>query len=174
MALYRNGTFVTDPWRQLDAGEDLPPDGHVLLSLAEWHKLAPAKRASNVAFGVWLAPDETAAAIADDLPRLALVALAFPKYTDGRAYSTARLLRTRYKFAGELRAIGDILFDQIQLYQRCGFDTLDIRDPATLRLLDAGRKPVMTHFYQPGFYQPGESAEIRDSSNPWRRRVATA
>jgi len=169
MALYRNGTFVTDSWRRLDAAEELPADGHVLLSLAEWQKLAPAKRESNVAFGVLLEPGETAEAIAADLPRLALVAVAFPKYTDGRGYSTARILRDRYKFAGELRAVGDILFDQIQLYQRCGFDTLDITDPATLKLLEAGRKPVMTHFYQ-----PGEGAEIRDSSNPWRRRSATS
>jgi uncharacterized protein (DUF934 family) len=98
-----------------------------------------------------------------------LVAVNFPKYTDGRGYSTARILRDRYKFAGELRAVGDILFDQLQLYERCGFDALEITDPVTLGLLEAGRKPVMTHFYQ-----PGEGAEVRDNSNPWRRRSATA
>lgn len=169
MALYRNGTFVTDSWRRLDASEELPADGHVLLSLAEWQKLAPAKRDSNLAFGVLLEPGETAEAIAADLPRLALVAVAFPKYTDGRGYSTARILRDRYKFAGELRAVGDILFDQLQLYERCGFDALEITDPVTLGLLEAGRKPVMTHFYQ-----PGEGAEVKDSSSPWRRRSVTA
>ncbi|QAY96832.1 oxidoreductase [Methylovirgula ligni] len=169
MALYRNGTFVTDSWRRLDASDELPAEGHVLLSLAEWQKLAPAKRESNVAFGVLLEPGETAEAIAADLPRLALVAVNFPKYTDGRGYSTARILRDRYKFAGELRAVGDILFDQLQLYERCGFDALEVTDPVTLGLLEAGRKPVMTHFYQ-----PGEGAEVRDNSNPWRRRSATA
>ncbi len=169
MALYRNGTFVTDSWRRLDASEELPGEGHVLLSLAEWQRLAPAKRDSNIAFGVLLEPGETAESIAADLPRLALVAVAFPKYTDGRGYSTARILRDRYKFAGELRAVGDILFDQLQLYERCGFDALEITDPVTLGLLESGRKPVMTHFYQ-----PGEGAEVRDSSSPWRRRSATA
>ncbi len=168
MALYRNSTFVIDSWRRLDASEELPAEGHVLLSLAEWQKLAPAKRESNVAFGVLLEPGETAEAIAADLPRLALVAVNFPKYTDGRGYSTARILRDRYKFAGELRAVGDILFDQLQLYERCGFDALEIIDPVTLGLLEAGRKPVMTHFYQ-----PGEGAEVKDSSSPWRRRSAT-
>ena len=93
---------------------------------------------------------------------------AFPKYTDGRGYSTARILRDRYKFAGELRAVGDILFDQIQLYRRCGFDTLEINDPVTIKLLEAGRKPVMTHFYQPGEGRRGQgqqkslAASVRD------------
>lgn len=169
MALYRDGKFENDSWRQLDAAEELPADGQVLLGLAEWRKLAPAKHNSNVAFGVLLGPGETAEMIADDLPRLALVAVTFPKYTDGRGYSTARILRDRYKFAGELRATGDILFDQIQLYARCGFDTLEITDPVTIKLLQAGRKPVMTHFYQ-----PGEGAEVKDSNNPWRRRPATS
>ncbi len=169
MALYRNGTFVTDSWQRLDAAQELPAEGHVLLSLAEWQKLAPIKRESNVAFGVLLEAGETAEAIAADLSRLSLVAVNFPKFTDGRGYSTARILRDRYKFAGELRAVGDILFDQIQLYERCGFDALEITDPVTLGLLEAGRKPVMTHFYQ-----PGEGAEVRDSSSPWRRRAATS
>jgi phosphoadenosine phosphosulfate reductase len=102
--------------------------------------------------------------IAADLPRLALVAVSFPKFTDGRGYSTARILRDRYKFAGELRAIGDILFDQIQLYGRSGFDSLEITDAVTIKLLESGRKPVMTHFYQ-----PGEGPEVKDSKSPWRR-----
>lgn len=169
MALYRNGTFAADSWQRLDPAQELPAEGHVLLSLAEWQKLAPIKRESNVAFGVLLEPGETAEAIAADLSRLSLVAVSFPKFTDGRGYSTARILRDRYKFAGELRAVGDILFDQIQLYERCGFDALEITDPVTLGLLEAGRKPVMTHFYQ-----PGEGAEVRDSSSPWRGRAATS
>lgn len=169
MALYRDGRFENDPWRRLDAAQEPPAEGHVLLSLAAWQQLAPAKHNSNVAFGVLLQPGESAEMIADDLPRLALVAVNFPKFTDGRGYSTARILRDRYKFAGELRATGDILFDQLQLYARCGFDTLEITDPVTLGLLEAGRKPVMTHFYQ-----TGEGAEVKDSSSPWRRRPATS
>jgi uncharacterized protein (DUF934 family) len=164
MALYRDGKFENDSWRQLEADE-LPAEGHVLLSLADWRRFSAQGHNRNVAFGVVLEPGETADMIADDLPRLSLVAVSFPKYTDGRGYSTARLLRDRYKFAGELRAVGDILFDQVQLYARCGFDSLDIKDAVTIRLLEAGRKPVMTHFYQ-----PGEQPEIRDSKNPWRRR----
>jgi uncharacterized protein (DUF934 family) len=163
MALYRDGKFEDDSWRRLEADE-LPGEGHVLLSLAEWRRFAAEQQNSNIAFGVVLEPGETAEMIAADLPRLALVAVSFPKYTDGRGYSTARILRDRYKFTGELRAVGDILFDQIQLYGRCGFDSLEIKDAVTIKLLEAGRKPVMTHFYQ-----PGEGPEIRDSKSPWRR-----
>ena len=169
MALYRDGKFESDIWRRLDAAEDLPADGHVLLSLGEWRQRAPAFRNGNIAVGVLLEAGETAEAIAEDLPDLALVAVSFPKFTDGRGYSTARILRDRYKFAGELRATGDILFDQLQFYTRCGFDSLEISDPVTIKLLEAGRKPAMTHFYQ-----PGEGAEIKDSSNSWRRRPASS
>ncbi len=191
MALYRNGSFADDPWRRLESADDLIDSkdlerdlsekpvstfshpaltqGHALLSLTEWRRIAPVLTNSNVAFGVILEPGETAEAIAEDLPRLALVAVSFPKFTDGRGYSTARILRDRYKFAGELRATGDILFDQLQLYARCGFDTLEITDPVTISLVEAGRKPAMTHFYQ-----PGERPEVKDSTNPWRRRSATS
>jgi uncharacterized protein (DUF934 family) len=165
MPLYRDGKFETDAWDRLDDAAELPAQGQVLLTLAQWRKVAVSKRDSNVAFGVLLEPAERAETIADDLARLTLVAINFPKFTDGRGYSTARILRDRYKFAGELRATGDILFDQLQLYARSGFDALEITDPTTIKLLEAGRKPVMTHFYQ-----PGETLEIRDSSRPWRRR----
>lgn len=168
MALYRDGKFESDSWRRLEGGE-LPGEGRVLLSLAEWRRFSAEHQNSNVAFGVMLEPGETAEMIADDLPRLALVAVSFPKYTDGRGYSTARILRDRYKFAGELRAVGDILFDQVQLYGRSGFDSLEIKDPVTIKLLESGRGPVMTHFYQ-----PGEGPEIKDSKSPWRRSSLTS
>jgi phosphoadenosine phosphosulfate reductase len=169
MPLYRNGRFEIDSWQRVEAPEDLPAQGQVLLSLAQWQQVAAPKCDSNVAFGVLLEPGEQAEAIADDLSRLALVAVNFPKFTDGRGCSTVRILRDRYKFAGELRAIGDILFDQLQFYQRCGFDTLEIKDPTTLKLLEAGQTPIMTHFYQ-----PGEGPELKDSNSPWRRRAGSA
>jgi uncharacterized protein (DUF934 family) len=165
MALYRDGQFESDSWRRLEADE-LPAEGHVLLSLADWRRFSAEVQNSNLAFGIILEAGDTAEMIADDLPRLALVAVSFPKYTDGRGYSTARVLRDRYKFAGELRAVGDILFDQVQLYGRCGFDSLEINDPATIKLLESGRKPIMKLFYQ-----PGDEPEIRDSKSPWRRRL---
>ena len=69
----------------------------------------------------------TSRTIEADLPRLALIALHFPKWTDGRAYSQARILRNRYRFAGEVRATGDVVVDMIPLLDRTGFDTALMR-----------------------------------------------
>src|SRR5205823_7313539 len=74
------------------------------------------------AIGVWLAPDELASAIRDDLDKFGVIAISFPKFTDGRGYSIAFNLRRRLGYQGELRAIGDVLRDQLFQMQRCGFD----------------------------------------------------
>jgi uncharacterized protein (DUF934 family) len=79
------------------------------------------------AIGVWLDSHEDPEALADDLDRLSLVAVNFPKFTDGRGYSIARLLRERYHYQGEIRAIGDVLQDQLFYMQRCGIDAYALR-----------------------------------------------
>ena len=76
---------------------------------------------------MWLDSHENVDEIADDLEGITAIALNFPKFTDGRAYSAAALLRTRYGFKGEIRAIGDVLRDQLFSYQRVGFDAFALR-----------------------------------------------
>jgi uncharacterized protein (DUF934 family) len=78
--------------------------------------------------GIELGPADEPARVSSDLPRLALVAIRFPVFTDGRGYSLARELRERYGWRGELRATGDVLRDQLFYLARCGFDTFDLRD----------------------------------------------
>jgi uncharacterized protein (DUF934 family) len=119
-----------DPWHAL-GGEDGPPVSinpapHLLLDLAQWHAVR-AHWPAGVPAGLRLANDQDVEQIADDLPQLTLVALNFPKWTDGRAYSQARLLRTRWRFAGEVRAIGEVLVDMVPLMARCGFDAALLR-----------------------------------------------
>lgn len=77
--------------------------------------------------GVWLDADEEAEEIGEDVAKFQVIALNFPAFTDGRNYSNARLLRDRYGFKGELRAIGDVLRDQLFYMHRCGFDAFAIR-----------------------------------------------
>ena len=77
---------------------------------------------------VWLASSEEPEALAQDAARLPLIAIDFPKFTDGRGLSGARLLRERYGFRGELRAIGDIQRDQLFDLARCGFDAFVLRE----------------------------------------------
>ncbi|MCB1954599.1 MAG: DUF934 domain-containing protein [Rhodocyclaceae bacterium] len=121
--LIKNGKVVDDNWQVLPADATEVPAGPVIVPLALW-KSAAAELADRGELGVWLAPDEDPAEIAPALSGLDVVAVAFPKFADGRGYSTAALLRTRYGYQGELRAIGDVLRDQFFYLTRCGFDAL--------------------------------------------------
>lgn len=119
-----------DPWHTC-AGEDGPQPhpaaaDHKLLTLEQWHAVRDTWPA-GLATGVLLANDADVADLAADLPRLALVVLQFPKWVDGRAYSQAHVLRSRYKFPGEVRAIGEVLVDMLPLLQRCGVDAVQLR-----------------------------------------------
>ena len=167
MAIYKNGSFVADDWRKVDAGEAAPAAGHVIFTLDWWKQERHVYDGSNVAIGVQIEPGTELSEIAEDLPRLAMVAVSFPKFGDGRGYSLACLLRERYGFKGEIRAVGDVLLDQIQPMQRCGIDSFDISDANTLKALEAGHLPVVHHFYQPGL-----GREVPAGTRPWTRRPA--
>jgi uncharacterized protein (DUF934 family) len=105
------------------ADEDATPQGAVILSLARFQAEGDALISAGRQVGVRIQSDEEVEALAYDLPRLALVALVFPKYRDGRAYNSARLLRQRLGFTGEVRAVGDVLREQAGFMVRCGFDS---------------------------------------------------
>ena len=166
MPLYKNGSFVQDPWTTIAEGEAISPAGHVIAPLSWWQAERQAFAGSHVPIGVRIEAGAAIDDFLDDLPRFALIALAVPKFQDGRAYSTARLLRERYGFKGELRATGEVLIDQIQPMLRCGFDAFDITDPVTQAALEAGRVPGVTHFYQPGV---GEAPQ--KGARPWLRQA---
>ncbi|APR03564.1 DUF934 domain-containing protein [Thauera chlorobenzoica] len=133
--LIKNGRIVTDEHRLVvlaegEAAADIAvPAGPVLVPLAVWQARRDAllARAQGGELGVWLAAGEDVAALADDLDTLTVIALQFPKFTDGRSYSAATALRTRYGYRGELRAIGEVLRDQFNYLTRCGFDALQPR-----------------------------------------------
>ena len=167
MPLFKGDGFVEDDWRNLAPEEDLPPDGKVILTLAQWQARGGAVR-SDMPLGLFIEPGQEIGTIAPALARFALIPIAFPKFTDGRGYSLARQLRGHFGFAGELRATGDVLFDQLQLLARCGFDSFDIKDAATIRLLEKGRRPRLGMFYQPGL-----GPEILERTRPWARRAAS-
>ena len=110
----------------------MPAEGAVLVSLPRFEKERAELLARNAPLGVWLASNQSPAAIANDLDRLALVALDFPVFSDGRAFSSARLLRERHGYKGELRAIGDVLCEQLPFMLRSGFDTFEMKSPKAL------------------------------------------
>jgi uncharacterized protein (DUF934 family) len=119
-----------DRWHAL-GGDDGPPVSitpvpNLLLDLAQWHAVR-ASWPATIPVGLKLANDQDVELIAADLPRLALVVLHFPKWVDGRAYSQARLLRSRWRFQGEVRATGEVLVDMLPLLQRTGFSSVVLR-----------------------------------------------
>ena len=113
------------------ADEDAIPEGPVILSLTRFQAEGDALLSAGRPVGVRILPDEAVEDLAYDLPRLAVVALAFPKYADGRAYSSAALLRQRLGYAGEVRAVGDVLREQASNMVRCGFDAFVPADGST-------------------------------------------
>lgn len=166
MPLWKNGAFAQDTWRQIEEGEDIPPAGHVIAPLDWWLQERQAFDGSNAPLGVRIDPGARIEDIAGDVHRFGVIALSFPKFNDGRAFSTARLLRERYGFSGELRAVGEVLIDQIQMMERCGFDTFEISDATTERLLRERGAPRYTRFYQ-----PGAGSESAADTRPWARKA---
>jgi uncharacterized protein (DUF934 family) len=141
-----------DPWRTL-GGEDGPaacinPAPHKLLSLPQWHAFR-AQWPQGMPVGVYLDNTADVREIAADLSRLSLVALTFPKWVDGRAYSQAHTLRARCRYTGELRATGEVLVDMVPLLARTGFDSAQLRADQSLE--SAHR--ALSFF--PGHYQGG-------------------
>ena len=117
----------TDPWLLLPDSEIAGPAPHRLLTLVQWQAVREAWPA-DVPVGVLLPNTADVEEIAADLPRLALVALEFPKWIDGRAYSQARVLRARLRYRGEIRATGDVVVDMMPLLQRTGVDAVVLRE----------------------------------------------
>src|SRR6185295_4709943 len=148
MALIKDGKLVTDTFVDASGLEVLPPAGAVLVTYDQWQAQRAALLARGTPLGVRLHSDQPPELIAADLPHFALVALEFPKFRDGRAYSYARLLRERYGFKGELRAVGDVLLEQLFFMLRTGFNAFEIQsdDP-----LGAYRTALgdLTVWYQP-------------------------
>ncbi len=136
-----DGAIVDNQWQRLE-GESLEnalPEGKIIVPLAYWQ----ANRDALIARGevaVWLAPGEEPRDLEDDLQQLPLIAIHFPAFKDGRGYSYARELRTRYSFKGEIRATGDVLRDQLFYLQRCGFNAFEIRSDRSIEDALAGLK----------------------------------
>lgn len=138
--LIKDGAVVADAYvlvREATALVDLPEATPVIVPLRLWLTARAALVARGDA-GVWLAPDDDPAALAPDVARVPVIAVDFPAFTDGRGYSTARLLRERYGYKGELRAIGDVQRDQLACLQQAGFDAFVVRADRDLAATLAG------------------------------------
>jgi uncharacterized protein (DUF934 family) len=133
MALVKNGKLVEDRFADVTAAEVIPATGSVMISLEQWLAGLDSLISRRDPLAIRLRSDQHPEVIADDLDHFAMIALEFPVFKDGRAYSYARLLRERWGFKGELRAVGDVLLEQLHFMQRVGFDTFDIPGDDPLR-----------------------------------------
>ena len=120
-----------DPFTYAADDQAVPP-GDVIISLTRFQAEGEALLGEGRAVGVRLESHEEVEALAYDLPQLAVVALAFPKFGDGRAFSYARLLRERFGYGGEIRAVGDVSRELAGQMVRCGFDAFEPADGSTV------------------------------------------
>jgi uncharacterized protein (DUF934 family) len=127
MALIKHGKVVEgDGWQLIADDAPVPESGDVIVGLARLSADAGQLSARKGRLGVRVDPEDEPSEAAKVLPKVALVAVNFPKFGDGRGYSKARLLRERFGFKGELRAVGEVLADQLQYMSRCGFDAFEL------------------------------------------------
>ena len=142
--IIKDGKIEQDNWQLIsneDAASSLPA-GDIIVPLSLWQEQADNLKQRDGGLAVWLDAGQEPENIVADLDQFAFVAINFPAFTDGRGYSYARLLRERYDYKGEIRAIGDVLQDQLQHMYRCGFTSFAVKDSKNIEAALAGFKTI--------------------------------
>lgn len=158
--LIKNGDLAVDSWKILEIAANETPENAVLpradliFPLAVWQARKTEIISTHKRIGLLLQPGDRVEDIAADLDYFIVIAIDFPRFVDGRGYSSASLLRQRYHFEGELRAVGEVLHDQLFFMQRVGFDSYALKDGKNLTYaLQAGFSPF-SDSYQTSTTQP--------------------
>ncbi len=168
-----DGRIQNNPW-QLVSAEDcesaVPEARHLIVPLSIWQEHREELLQRDGPLGVCLEPGEEPADLAHDLDQLAVVAIHFPRFADGRGYSYARELRTRYHFEGEVLATGDVLRDQMFYLRRCGFNAFQPREDRNIEDVLAGLSDFSVtyqgdvHDPRPIYRRPEEEIRLRESA----------
>ncbi len=148
MPLIKDDALVPASWVTLDDEEALPEGAPAIVGFERWQNERETLVTRNAPLGIRLRSDQPPKLVLDDLDRFAVIALEFPKFGDGRAYSYARLLRERYGFRGVLRAVGNVLRDRALFMLRCGFDAFEVAEGTPI---EGWREALaeISVFYQP-------------------------
>lgn len=146
MPLLKCGHIVEDRWVRVEDDADIAGETAVVVSLERWQDEAETLKKRNAPVAVALGNDQSPAEIEGDLNAIDAVFLTFPAFTDGRAFSQARLLRQRYGYEGEIRATGNVLRDQYAFMQRCGFDAFEVADDADLAGWGQSAQAMTEHY----------------------------
>jgi uncharacterized protein (DUF934 family) len=164
--LWQNDAVAQDAWTH---AENADGEGHIILPLSAYLALGKdARKAASNRLAVLLQPLEPLESILEDLPHLSMVALAFPAFSNGTSHSKAALLRGKHGYTGDIRAVGDVLFDQIPLMIRNGFTSFEISNQPTIKQLTSGKQGGISLYYQPAA-KPANDAK----SYTWRHRAAS-
>jgi uncharacterized protein (DUF934 family) len=147
MPLIKDGRFVEDNFASIADDAPLPLNG-TIVSLARFKDERDKLLARNAPLGVRLKSEDSPEALGEDVHRLSVVVLEFPKFRDGRAFSWARMLRTRQGFEGEIRAAGHFLYDQIAFMRRVGIDAFEVHESFTIEQYDRALGEI-ADVYQP-------------------------
>ena len=159
------GFVENDPW-VIETEELKAQDGQrAVLTLDAF--IARAEESNDVGLGVLITPADNVEKLRPFIDRIELVAVSFPAFSDGRGFSHATLLRSRLNYEGEVRAVGDVLIDQVPLMLRTGFNSFAVSNETAIRRLSEGRLPGIDHYYQP-------TAKAADNgpAYSWRRRAS--
>jgi uncharacterized protein (DUF934 family) len=130
MQVIKDKKIINDDWsvvRELDNSATVPT-GNVIFPFSYWQEHRDALLKQNSTHAVWIDGDIETEKLIDDLKHFSIIALDFPAFKDGRSYTHARLLRDRYAYKGDLRAVGDVLRDQLFFMHRCGIDSYEVRE----------------------------------------------
>ncbi|MCD2182206.1 DUF934 domain-containing protein [Rhizobium sp. GN54] len=161
--IWKETGFVNDdPWVVESEEAKAGSNEKAIIGIDDF--LARVAEGEDGGFGVLVNPADDVRRLAGHLDRIALVAVAFPAFSDGRAFSHASLLRSRLGYADEVRAVGDVLIDHIPLMLRCGIDSFAVTNATALKRLSENRLPGIDNHYQPTARPAAEA-----KSYSWRR-----
>ncbi len=146
--LVRGGHVLDTAFAEVGDGDPLPAKGAVVVSLPRFLKEREALLARDDALGVRMETTESPQALGSDVHNFALIVLHVPYFKDGRAFSWARLLRTRLGYKGEIRVTGHVLRDQIAFFARVGVDSFELRETLSPAEIESARAAI-SHVYQP-------------------------
>jgi uncharacterized protein (DUF934 family) len=148
MPLIKDGKFASDRFVFVPEGHAIPEDTGVMVTLERFQSERENLFAHHAPVAVRLASNENPEVLKDDLNSIAAIALEFPIFRDGRAFSRARMLRTRLGYKGEIRGVGHFLYDQLAFMVRVGFDAFDVRQDFRIEDFDRAMRE-MHYVYQP-------------------------
>ena len=128
----KDNRLIDDSWTLLTEDSESLPSGDILLSYSQWQTFSDQLDSHDGSVGVIIEGNADIEDIIEPLLKLPLIAINFPKFVDGRAFSSARLIRERYEYTGEIRAVGGFIRDQLYYLSRCGFNAFKFDDSVDL------------------------------------------